>query len=76
MFGYLPESELIAACNFTFQLWDFFVSFTIPEHCTVVMLAHHTLAAFVSWSGLDNQVRPVTLPAAQLRSNCRTIIIV
>jgi hypothetical protein len=32
LFGYLPESEQLAAASFTFQVWDFFISLTIPEH--------------------------------------------
>lgn len=52
LFGYLPESELLAAINFTFQSWDFFVSLTIPEHATAIMLAHHIMAATVSWCSI------------------------
>jgi len=55
IFGYLPEAEYLAACNFTFQLWDFFISFTIAEHRTALMLTHHLLAASVSMCGLGFQ---------------------
>jgi hypothetical protein len=49
LFGYLPEAEKLAAVNFTFQSFDFFVSLMIPENRTAVMLTHHTMAATVSW---------------------------
>ena len=32
LFGYLPESEQLAAASLTFQVWDFIISLTIPEH--------------------------------------------
>eukprot|EP00566_Odontella_aurita_P016113 CAMPEP_0113550630 /NCGR_PEP_ID=MMETSP0015_2-20120614/14088_1 /TAXON_ID=2838 /ORGANISM="Odontella" /LENGTH=281 /DNA_ID=CAMNT_0000451457 /DNA_START=115 /DNA_END=960 /DNA_ORIENTATION=- /assembly_acc=CAM_ASM_000160 len=56
LFGYLAESELLAAANFTFQVWDFFVSLMIPEHATAVFLLHHVAAALVSWFSLSYQV--------------------
>eukprot|EP00567_Pseudictyota_dubia_P014159 CAMPEP_0197437830 /NCGR_PEP_ID=MMETSP1175-20131217/4976_1 /TAXON_ID=1003142 /ORGANISM="Triceratium dubium, Strain CCMP147" /LENGTH=283 /DNA_ID=CAMNT_0042967445 /DNA_START=160 /DNA_END=1011 /DNA_ORIENTATION=- len=56
LFGYLRESENLAAANFTFQLWDFFVSLAIPEHATPVLLLHHAAAALVSWFSLSFQV--------------------
>jgi len=59
LFGYLAESELLAAANFTFQVWDFFVSLMIPEHATAVFLLHHVAAALVSWFSLSYQVRMV-----------------
>jgi hypothetical protein len=34
LFGYLPESEQLAAASLTFQVWDFFTSLSIAEHCT------------------------------------------
>lgn len=55
LFGYLLESEKLAAANFTFQFWDFFVSLLIEEHCTTIMMIHHLMAALVSWCSLDNQ---------------------
>jgi hypothetical protein len=56
LYGYLPESELLAAVNFSFQVWDFFISLLIPEHRTALMLAHHILAAVVSYCSLEFQV--------------------
>jgi len=55
LFGYLPQSEALAAVNFTFQVWDFFTSLTISEHGTVVFLIHHVLAGLVSWCSLKYQ---------------------
>lgn len=50
--GYHWAGEWLCAVNFTFQVWDFFVSLFIPEHATSIMLTHHTLAAVVSFCGL------------------------
>ena len=56
LFGWLHESERIAAANFTFQVWDFIISLLIPEHCTAIFLTHHLMAAVVSWFSLHYQV--------------------
>jgi TLC domain len=56
LYGYLREAEFLVAANFTFQFWDFFVSLTIPEHRTAVMLAHHIAAAAVSFSALCGHI--------------------
>lgn len=45
----IPEGEAIASICFTFQFWDFFISLLLPEHRTLLMLAHHLMAAAVSW---------------------------
>lgn len=34
LFGYLRESEELAAASLTFQVWDFLTSLTIEEHRT------------------------------------------
>lgn len=34
LFGYLPESEQLAAASLAFQVWDFFISLSIEEHRT------------------------------------------
>ena len=34
LFAHLPEGEILAAVNLTFQVWDFVMSLVIPEHCT------------------------------------------
>jgi hypothetical protein len=56
LFGYLPESELLGAVNFSFQFWDFFISLLIPEHRGPLMLMHHCLAAIISWCSLEFQM--------------------
>jgi hypothetical protein len=56
LYGYLPENESIAAAQLVFQGWDFIISLLIPEHCTAIMLCHHTLAALLSWFSLRFQV--------------------
>ena len=55
LYGYLPEAELLAALNFTFQSWDFAISLLIPEHATAIMLSHHLMAATVSWCSIQYQ---------------------
>lgn len=56
LFGYLQESETIATYNFTFQVWDFFISLLIPEHCGLLMLLHHAMAALICYCSLEYQV--------------------
>jgi len=56
LFGYIPEAELLAAVNFTFQFWDFWISLIIPEHRTPLMLAHHLAACVVSWCSIRYRV--------------------
>ena len=53
----IQEADYLTAAAFTFQLWDLFVTFIIPEQNTAVMVCHHTLASLVAWYGLNNQVR-------------------
>jgi hypothetical protein len=52
----LPVTETIVAVNLTYQIWDFLVSLTIPEHCTLIMMTHHAIAAFVCWNVLASQM--------------------
>lgn len=56
LYGYLPDSELLAAVNFTFQIWDFFISLLIPEHQGPLMLMHHIAASTVCFLSLHYQV--------------------
>ena len=57
LFGYLPEAELLAAMNFTFQFWDFIISLCIPEHrAQPLMLAHHLAASVVSGCSIRYRV--------------------
>ena len=55
LFGYLEEADKLNAGIFVFQTWDFLFSLTIPEHCTVIFLAHHFLAGLTSWFSLEYQ---------------------
>jgi hypothetical protein len=55
LFGYLPEGHALTAIGTTFQLFDLFVSFMIPEMRQWIFLCHHIMAATVSWFGLNNQ---------------------
>jgi hypothetical protein len=57
LYGYLPESEQLAAVHFAFQFWDFFISLLIPEHRTAMMLLHHLAATSVCYMSLQYQVR-------------------
>ena len=56
LYGYLEESEQLAAGNFTFQFWDFWISLLIEEHRGIIWLAHHSIAALLSWLSLEYQV--------------------
>jgi len=56
MYGWHNYAYKIAVINFTFQLWDFFVSLMIPEHCTAVFLCHHIFAALTAWIAMNNQI--------------------
>jgi hypothetical protein len=57
LFGY-PHNRYskvvgyLTAVNLAYQIWDFFVSWTIPEHCTTVMMLHHIVAATACASSL------------------------
>jgi len=57
LFGYIPLAHQLTALGTTFQLFDLVVSLLIPEQRQPLMLAHHVMAATVSWYGLNNQVR-------------------
>ena len=59
LFGYLPSAHLLTAVGTTFQVFDLFVSLLIPEQRQFLFLAHHIMAATVSWYGLNNQVRTI-----------------
>ena len=55
LFGYLPSAHQLTAVGTTFQVFDLFVSLLIKEQREPLMLAHHIMAATVSWYGLNNQ---------------------
>jgi TLC domain len=54
LYGYQTQAEWLTVVNLAYQLWDFAISLTIPEHCTAIMLTHHVVAATVSFSGVYN----------------------
>ena len=56
VFGYLEEADQLNAAIFVFQVFDFFASLSIPEHCTAVFLVHHILSAITAWFSLEYQL--------------------
>jgi hypothetical protein len=56
LFGYLEEADLLTTGICIFQMWDFFASMLIPEHCTVVFMAHHFLAGATALFSLEYQM--------------------
>jgi len=56
LYGHNEAAQWITVINLGYQLWDFGVSWTIPEYCTVIMMSHHTAAAVVAWSALYNDM--------------------
>lgn len=54
LYGFQVEAKWLTVANLAYQLWDFGISLTIPEHRTPIMLTHHAVAATVSFSGLYN----------------------
>ena len=55
LFGYIQEAHALTAVSTTFQLFDLAISLLIPEQRQLLFLAHHVMAAIVSWYGLNNQ---------------------
>lgn len=56
LFGYLEEADKLNAGIFVYQTFDFFASMVVPEHNTMIFLAHHLLAAITSWMSLEYQM--------------------
>ena len=56
LYAHNEVAQWITVINLGYQIWDFAVSLTIPEYCTVVMMSHHTAAAIVAWSGIYNDM--------------------
>ena len=56
LFGSLPASNYINVVIFCYQLWDFVVSLTIPEHLDVIFLIHHLLALLTAYCSLEYQM--------------------
>ena len=62
-----PEDRLFGPCDagdhqnvaiFCYQVWDFCVSLTIPEHMEPIFLVHHVLAALAGYFSLDTGMVP------------------
>lgn len=52
LLAHMPEAERLAAYALAYQLFDLIISVTIPEHCTVIMMTHHTMAALVAYCSI------------------------
>eukprot|EP00978_Attheya_sp_CCMP212_P014917 scaffold38298_cov49-Attheya_sp.AAC.3 len=71
LFGYIPESENLIAINFIFQVWDFLASIISPEHCTVIFMTHHLLAAIATGCALANQVSRQIINSRGSKNECK-----
>lgn len=56
LYGFHAETKWITIVNLAYQIWDFAISWTIPENRTAIMLTHHFIAATVSFSGVYNHM--------------------
>lgn len=54
LFGHLEAGELQNVAIFCYQVWDFCVSLTIPEHFEMIFLVHHFLAGLTAYFSLEN----------------------
>lgn len=54
--GHMPVAEFLSATSFVFQSWDLVLTLFIPEFNEPLMIAHHILAATVSWFSLQYQL--------------------
>ncbi|CAB9507697.1 TLC domain [Seminavis robusta] len=58
LFGRLPAADYLNVVIFCYQVWDFVVSITIPEHLDPVFLLHHVLAMITAYCSLEYQMMP------------------
>jgi len=56
LFGALDASDYLNVVIFCYQLWDFVISFTIPEHFDAIFLVHHFLAMLTALFSLEYQM--------------------
>jgi hypothetical protein len=56
LFGNLAASNYLNVVIFCYQLWDFVVSLTIPEHFDAIFLVHHLLALLTAFCSLEYQM--------------------
>jgi len=54
----LPEADYINSVIVIFQGWDFVASLFFEEHCTMIMMSHHTLAFICGYFCLVYEVNP------------------
>lgn len=50
LFEPFVQAQRLNAAIIAFQLWDFLFSLMIPEHATLVFLAHHLLSGLTAVS--------------------------
>merc|ERR1712157_593049 len=51
----MGDNDTIATMNFVFQVWDFAISWFVPEFCTIIMMCHHALAGLVCFYSIHWQ---------------------
>ena len=56
LYAHNEVAQWITVINLAYQIWDFAVSLTIPEYCTMIMMSHHAAAGIVAWSGIYNDM--------------------
>lgn len=52
LFAQLPMAKWLTLWNLTYQIWDYGISFVIPEFQQPVLFAHHAAAATVAYAAL------------------------
>lgn len=52
LFAQLPVAQWLTLWNLTYQIWDFGISFVIPEFKQPILFAHHAAAATVAYAVL------------------------
>ncbi|GAX18024.1 hypothetical protein FisN_18Hh238 [Fistulifera solaris] len=52
LFAKLPVAQWLTLWNLTYQIWDFGISFVIPEFKQPILFAHHAAAATVAYAAL------------------------
>ena len=54
LFGYVAMAEIQNVVILCYQIWDFVVSLTIPEHFEYIFLMHHFLAGCIAYWSLHH----------------------
>lgn len=55
-YGHHTPAQWMTYGNAAYQVWDFIISWTIPEYCTIIMMTHHVVAAMVGLAGIYNHM--------------------